>query len=91
MRIAVLVSVLGAALVAAPMAIAQVPQSPSQENQPSAPQPVLPLPYSGQGEGGQGGATGAEPRAGEQGREDAAPPVQGGGCQFRERKLELIV
>ena len=84
-----LASFLGFGCLMAPAAIAQGTSGSGQEGgsgmQRPAPLPVQPAP----GDGGQG--VGAEPRAGEQGREETVPPAQGGGCQFRERKLELIV
>jgi len=86
---------LAAAIIAsslwAPVAAAQGAGGPQQGNAPAASEPSGQAPRSGENGANQRGQQEA-PQDAEQGREEAAPPHQGGsGCPYRQRPLELIV
>lgn len=78
-----------ATLLVAPVAVAQGPANPTTP--PVASQPSGDPSHSGDSGTAQRAPSTPSTQEAEQGREEAAPPHQGGGCPYRQRPLELIV
>ncbi|MFM9942271.1 MAG: hypothetical protein ACKVP7_22540 [Hyphomicrobiaceae bacterium] len=91
MKHPILAACVAVALLWVPAAMAQGATGAVPGRQPDQTLPGQPPPGPNDSGARQRPGGGEEPRGGEQGQEEQGSPQPDGGCQYRQRRLELIV